>query len=396
MKTLNKMVYMKTDLPISGKVFYKNSSNEIIASAFDNIPLHVDINFNFNDTETPNEVQFYLYKKNTIRLLESDNINRILQSSGEIKLIISNEPINLIKIPTSTDTSLTSLQYFIYIGTPIIALIVIVSFILTFIYIFKKIKKLKKKTKNKNKAKVSSVTELPNENKEMMKKNSSATTKNHSEGQNSDIKINKANTLPPNNIQMGSNITGNMPSEMPIMYVMPQPHMIQQPMNMQSTMVNNMPYILSSGMQRMPNQSNRNINSIQLNSELPNHYGVNSIIHPQSAQNSHQVASNFVKSDNQTFFNDFDHRRSDPNHMKIKMQSQGPFLRANTIKPVQHKEDGFSNNIVQGDIRVNKDPFSNELRIDNNLQMPSDNGDVPLFEVQLSKVGEYAPGTKFS
>lgn len=373
---------MRTNKPISGKIFYTNDNNEIVNKIFQNLHVNVDISFDIQPNQPINKkIELFLFHSLSRRLLSSSNRKeRILQSIDPVKLTVSNKPIIISTTGSSSEGVTTSTQYFLYIGVPIITLIVLSGVILTFVYILRKIKKLKKKSKNKNNDSI----ELNNQNVENKKFNSSNITRNNSE-KNTKTEIIKLN------------ISKNEQSNMPIMYVMPpqhpmiQPQMIPQQMNALSTMnmQNQLPYMIASPLSQMShNQSN--VNVFQLPSKFSNYYGINDNTHSNSAKNTNQIPNTSFKSSLTDNIHIARRKSEKENYVS------GPILRKNTIRPARNEiEDEFVKSGFPLQPFVANNPFANNLRMDGATEMPNQ-GDLPLFEIQLEKINEYTPGEKFS
>ena len=396
-------VYLRTDKPISGKIFYTNDNGEVVNKIFQNIKINVDINFNKQQNQPiDKKIEIFVFHSLSRRLLSSSKKNeRLLQSTELVKLTVSNKPILISSNNTSSEAGTTSSQYFLYIGVPIITLIVLSGVIFTFVYILKKIKKLKNKSKNKNKQTTSIEMKNNQENKNF---NSSNITKNQSE-KITDVDLKKSNISNNQNLQ----------SNMPIMYMMPQPQMIQpqmlpqqmnglQTINLQNQMSNHqlsgiqgmnmqnqLPYMIGSPLSQM-SQNQSNVNVFQIPSKFSNQYGISDNTHSNSAKNCNQIPNGSFKSALTDDIHFLARRKSEKEN-----SSNGPILRKNTIRPARNQiEDEFVNSGIPIQPFVANNPFSNNLRMDGGTEMPSDQGDLPLFEIQLEKINEYTPGAKFS
>ena len=153
-KTDELSVYMITDKPISGKMFYIDKTGEVICETFSNSLLNVNVTFEKNQI-IDNKIEFFIFQHLSGDTSTTSNVSeRILQVNSTVNFKISNQPIVITPNNTgSTESSISTFQYFLYIGVPILTLIFIIGIIVTLVYIFKKIKKLKKKKKKKQKKK---------------------------------------------------------------------------------------------------------------------------------------------------------------------------------------------------------------------------------------------------
>ena len=377
---------MQTNKPISGKVFHGNDQNKLIETSINNEFLHVDIDFVSDPTQNnPYVIEFLLFKDNPVRLLSSVETNpRKLQEESQIKLMISNQPISQSgATQPASAASLTSLQYFLYIGVPIISVLVLGLIALALALI---VKKMKQKRQLKISKKTRSSVDLEEISKVEKEK---STVKNQMEESNVRQNIEKSQI---NNINSSSM---NNHQGLPIVYVLPQGQG-HPPQISQIHAPKQMPFLVSSGIQHVhPAPSPLPfINTSNINSPYPMKSSMNiNQIQTNSSGGSHNVysvatnVSNFRTNDRQT----------NPAQL-VSAFEYGPILRSNSIRPVRAsgEEDRFVFPVSEQPEQINS--FSNNLRIDDGVNLPSEKevGEVSLFEVQLNDVIYYNAGTKFS
>lgn len=377
------MLYIRTEDPIYGRIFYMSAQGELETEKFHRDQVDLTLDFSWNGSDSLNIIEFYVHRKADARLLQARA--RLLQKDSFV-LRVSNRPIEIEPAqPEPEKTPVTSLQYFLYIGVPIIVLVVLGCILFTCIFIFRKIRMLKLRAKGKKR--VGSSTDLSE--KEAKKRHSGATTKNHiiSDIRHKQSDLSKPNSLPVT--ALNAHRQSGLPSDIPLMYVLPQPQMVQSPMGPVKAVAphNGIPFVFNQAL--VAGQSN--VNSIHLNSDLPNHYDVGGLAGLNSAQNSHQVASSQMVKHSPPMHSGFKRAlQSEPKNLKA-----GPVMRSNTIRPARVEAEEFGQSFRPSDVPVQRAPFGNELRLADEFEMPPDAGELPLFEVQLKNVPEYTPGTKF-